>query len=310
MLGGTGFIGRAVATELLARDRRVAIMARGASGPGRFAGPARLVTGAVEDPRALDRALDAVSWVVYAVGSPPPARSGRASSGRRGAPAGLVALLRALEDRPEVGVTFLSSGGAVYGHVESGRAAEDRACRPRSEYGRSKLAAEEALHKHSARHGNPAVIARVGNAYGPRQTAADGQGLIAACLDAVRADRVVDLFGGGTAVRDYVWIDDVVDALLSLPAQTGAAAVFNVGSGQGHSVAEVIGTIEETTGRRVPVRSRPARPTDVGRVVLDVSRLGRVAPWAPLDLAEGIRRTWDGAPPPDPAATGVAAAAL
>ncbi|HEY3810111.1 MAG TPA: NAD-dependent epimerase/dehydratase family protein, partial [Acidimicrobiales bacterium] len=197
-----------------------------------------------------------------------------------------------LRHRPGVGLTFLSSGGAIYGNPAHLPAREESPCHPISAYGASKLMAEHHIAVFAARHGIPARILRVSNAYGPRQSAASGQGVVAAFLHAAASGDSVQVVDGGRAIRDYVHVADVARAVASLPPEEGVCEIVNVGSGRGHSVAEVLDIVERLTGTQLTIDWLPRRPGDVREIVLDVSRLRARMPWRPRDLETGIAQTW------------------
>ena len=192
-----------------------------------------------------------------------------------------------------MGVTYLSSGGTVYGQSDGFPVAEDHPCLPVSLYGMTKLMAEECIRAHGDRFGTPVRILRVSNAYGSTQSASDGQGLIAAGMEAAEADGRLTVFGDGHNVRDYVEVADVASAVVGLPPTYDEDRTVNVGSGTGHDVHAVIALLGEITGARFDVIRSPARPQDVHSIVLDTSRLSRLLTWDPRPLADGVAATWE-----------------
>jgi UDP-glucose 4-epimerase len=100
------------------------------------------------------------------------------------------------------------------------------------------------------------------------------------------------LFGSPDIVRDYVFIDDIADAVADLVCLRDVPRIVNIGSGTGHSVRSVVELVEDVTGRDLPVRSLPSRGCDVRSNVLDITRLRSVVPFEPLDLRTGLERTW------------------
>ena len=102
-----------------------------------------------------------------------------------------------------------------------------------------------------------------------------------------------EIWGDGSIVRDYIYIDDIVSAFRSciLHSRSLRPGNYNIGTGKGHSLNQVIDVICEVTGLSADVKYRPARPFDVHRIVLDPSKLNRESGWyAKIDLLEGIRR--------------------
>ena len=187
-------------------------------------------------------------------------------------------------------LVFSSTGGALYGECPR-PAREDDERRPLSPYGTSKLAGEAYLGTWNALHGTNHVVLRFGNVYGPRQLAKLEGGVVAIFMDRLRAGENVRIFGDGEQERDFVYVGDVVDAILASAGRDGG--VYNVGTGEATSVNRLFETIRGVAGVEAEVEYAEARPGDLLRSVLDVSRAGRELGWRPeTPLAEGLRQTW------------------
>jgi UDP-glucose 4-epimerase len=186
---------------------------------------------------------------------------------------------RCAATNPSAKLLLISSGGTVYGRTEGTPVPEDAPTRPISGYGLGKLLIEQALAFVGRTRGLAYNVLRVSNAVGRWQNN-DTQGIVSIALRAARDRTLIDLYGGGAQVRDYVDADDVADAVLAACLDRHHAdQIWNVGSGIGRSVAEMIRLVEEVTGRSVPIRHLPARPIDVAAVVLDCSRIRRDLNW-------------------------------
>ena len=170
---------------------------------------------------------------------------------------------------------------------------ESTRCDPITAYGITKLAAEKYIGMYSDRYGIDARILRISNAYGPLQSPERGQGLIAAFLDAARSGHGVRIFGDGTALRDYVTVEDVANAVVQLYRCSDGPRVLNVGSGTGHSVRDVLAIVGHVTGHPLHVDWLPERLFDVKAIVLDVTTLHQLIAWSPVPLEEGIPRIWN-----------------
>ena len=142
------------------------------------------------------------------------------------------------------------------------------------------------------RSGIPLRILRCANVYGEGQRTS-GQGAVAAFIESLTLGRTVQLYGNGEVVRDFVHIDDVAAATLQLKpkADTGSEHIVNVGSVVGTDLAQLLRLIEQTLRRKATVTHQPARPFDVRRNVLDVSRLLRLTSISPMSLETGLKRT-------------------
>lgn len=187
---------------------------------------------------------------------------------------------------------FASSGGTVYGEASTPRIDESHPTDPMSSYGIAKLTMEKYFNLYGRLYGIDYVIARIANPFGPFQQPNTGQGLIATLFGRVRRGEVIDIWGDGENVRDYLYIDDMIDALVRLAGCGASARIYNVGSGTGTSITQLITHIAQIAGRAPVLRHYPARTIDVRRNVLDVERLKRDTAWTQrISLHEGLRRT-------------------
>jgi len=311
ILGGTGLLGAAIARRCREEGLDVTALARHRpdARTTQLLDGARLVLGDATTPSSLRAALDGATHVVVTLAAPHPAASAAAPRAQLDAELPVLTnLLAELRHRPGVALTYLSSGGAIYGDAPSLPVSETTECHPRSPYGVAKLAAERCILAAAHEDGLRARILRVGNAYGPRQRPRTGQGIVAAMLLAARTGAPVTVFGDGDAVRDYVDVRDVAAALVALQAPGAGAEVVNVGTGVGHRILDVRSIVEEVTGSGIELRFEPRRDTDVTAVVLDVARLAALVPWRPRSLLDGVADAWrevrSGPREPEPARAG------
>jgi UDP-glucose 4-epimerase len=207
---------------------------------------------------------------------------------------GSLNLFRACVAQGVKRLVFCSSGGAVYGHAQSNLITEAHPLEPLSSYGITKLAVENYLRLFSRLYGIEYVIMRPANAYGEGQIGGKDQGVIAACMNALLYHQKFTVWGDGTVIRDYVHVDDIAGAI-SAAANAGAAnRVFNIGSGQGLSINQLIGLIEKITGRVVEVDYAAERQIDARVNVLDSSLAKAALGWTPaISINEGLQRQWE-----------------
>jgi UDP-glucose 4-epimerase len=204
----------------------------------------------------------------------------------------VLGTIEVLEAARAVGaqVVFSSTGGAIYGDVER-PAGEDDERRPVSPYGTAKLAAEEYLATWNRLHGTSHVVLRFANVYGPRQLAKLEGGVVAIFMDRLRAGEGVTIFGDGEQTRDFVYVGDVVDAVLAGIGRGGGT--YNVGTGEETSVNELFASCRAVAGVDAEAAYAPARAGDALRSVLDVARIERELGWRPRhSLEDGLRNTW------------------
>jgi UDP-glucose 4-epimerase len=190
-------------------------------------------------------------------------------------------------------IIFSSSGGTVYGIPQEIPIKESHPTDPISSYGIVKLAIEKYLHLYWTLHGIDYRILRVSNAYGARQPITATQGAIAAFLGKAIAKEEIVIWGDGTVLRDYVYASDIAHAFLQASRYEGKLKVFNIGSGHGHSLNDLIAAIESITQVPLQVKYLPGRPFDVPVNVLDTSRAKAHLGWEPkVRLEEGVFAAW------------------
>ena len=189
-------------------------------------------------------------------------------------------------------VIYFSSGGTVYGLPERIPITEDHPTNPLNSYGITKLAIEKYTAMHAQRFAIDYCIVRPSNVYGPGQRLHYGQGVIGIMLSRALRGEALEVWGEGTDQRDYLFIDDLVSAIVKLLEYRGSSRVFNVSSGAGHSVLDVIAALRKHLGALPEVVHLPPRHFDVPVNVLDSSRLQFETGWQPaVDFEDGIRRT-------------------
>ena len=189
-------------------------------------------------------------------------------------------------------IVFVSSGGTVYGPTAQVPTPETAATDPISAYGISKLTIEKYLRLYEHHHGLSFRVLRVANLFGPFQLPGKNQGAIAALISCALHNKEFQIWGDGSSIRDYVYVDDVVDALLLAAADESDQRIFNIGSGQGRDLREVIAEIEAKLGVKVAVRRTQGRLIDVPVSLLAIDRARDVLGWRPRTPFEvGIEQT-------------------
>jgi UDP-glucose 4-epimerase len=291
---GAGFIGSAVVPALIERGHAAVALTRSHPRPEReqLLEQARVVV-SEHWLQALPNLLADADDLIYCVGSASPTES--EVDPARDISAVLPPLAKVLELlrlHPSTRLTFLSSGGTVYGDNPALPISEQAPTQPISSYGILKLACENYIHMYAQLHDVEARILRVSNPYGPTQDSSTGQGLVARLFrNAIRGEAVV-LFGGGKAVRDYLHVDDLGAAIAGSLSVDQLPRVLNIGSGVGHSSLEVVELVAEATGADFEIRLDPPRGYDVRANVLDVSVAKGAIGYTARDLEQGLRDTW------------------
>lgn len=298
VLGGAGFIGSHLAEALANEGRRVRIFDRPHVDRLPFFAREKgfdVFTGDFLNPKALAPALEGAELVFHLVSTTLPKNSN--DNPAYDVESNVVGTLRLLDLCRSQGVgklVFVSSGGTVYGVPRSTPVSEEHPTEPISSYGIHKLMVEKHLKLAHHLHGLDYCIVRPANLYGPRQRLDIAQGAVGVFLDRALRDQPIEIWGDGSVVRDYVYVADAVDAMVKAARFQSEPRLFNIGSGRGVSLNELVAEIEKLLGRPVKVQRGASRALDVPVNVLDASRAARHLGWrASMSLGEGLRRTRD-----------------
>src|SRR3954470_5234398 len=288
--GGAGFIGSHVVEALLARGDEVHVLDNLSKGRRE-----RVAAGAhlhVADIRAPDEVFDAVSpGAVFHLAAQADVRTS-VERPDHDAEVNVLGTLRILEAarRHDAKVVFSSTGGAIYGECD-GPAPETAERRPLAPYGASKLCGEEYLATWNRLHGTGHVALRFGNVYGPRQEPHGEAGVVAIFMGLLHDGGTPTIYGDGSQTRDYVFVADVVRALLAAVGHGGG--VVNVGTGAETSVVELYDAIQRASGVAREPTFADARAGELQRSSLDIALAARELGWRPEHtLDDGLARTW------------------
>jgi len=247
------------------------------------------------DEVSLRRALEGVDQVLNLISATVPSTSvDQVDLELRANVQPTLRLLDAMRDVGTPLIVYPSSGGTIYGDEppETGFTEESPAT-PYGSYGLGKLLVEEMIGFYARSGGPQCLILRIANAYGPSVHGHNRQGVINAFLDRVSANEPVRIWGDGSAMRDYVHVEDILSAISELVCSTTRNDIFNVGSGRSHSVLEVLELIENATGRQVQIERVASEYTGVVRNQLDISRLHDQTGWQPrIELSQGLTHLW------------------
>ena len=291
---GCGFIGSNLALRLARAGEPPLVLTRHRPADEVVAavGEANLRLGDAANTATVASLLDGVEHVAFCAGGLLPSQSEQDPERDRELTLQPVrATLAALRERPDATLTYLSSGGTVYGNPERLPVDETAPAAPVSAYGRLHLICEEEIEAARTEHGLDTRILRCSTVYGEHQRPGRGQGAIATFLHRIEQGEPIELFGDGSTIRDYVYASDVARAIIALMAKRDAPPVVNVGSGEATSLVEVMRLVEAELGRDAEVIQHEERGFDVHQIVLDTSLLRETIDFEPTPLPVGIART-------------------
>jgi UDP-glucose 4-epimerase len=296
IFGGGGFIGSTIADRLLRDGHELRVFERPRVPPYRtFAADEKVewVWGDLQNVHDVGEAVQGADAVVHLVSTTLPKSSN--DDPVYDVQTNLVATLHMLEQmvaRKVPRMVFISSGGTVYGAPQRLPVDESHPTEPQVSYGIVKLAIEKYLLMYQRLHGLRTTILRVANPYGERQRVETAQGAVGVFLHRALRDEPIDIWGDGSVTRDYIHVSDVAEAFARALAYEGAHSVFNVSSGHGVSLNELLAMLEGLLGRTVERRYLPGRAIDVPVNVLSSDLAQRELGWTPqVAMPAGLART-------------------
>ena len=190
-------------------------------------------------------------------------------------------------------IIFSSSGGTIYGDTTGVPMKETDPLNPINPYAISKLTIEKYLHYFNQTYGMDYTILRYSNPYGERQNPLGKQGVIPIFLNKIKHGEQPVIYGDGSMVRDYIYVKDAIDATLAILEKKTNEKVFNVGSGKGTSLNELINIMSGVTGHKITPDYIENCAAYISKIELDISRIQKETGWRQTtDLQEGIRKTW------------------
>lgn len=289
VMGGSGFIGTNLCHALRGR---VLSLRSFSSSPTAIEG-VEWIQGSFLNNDDIIRAVEDVDVVFHLISTSTPASSN--ANPLADAQQNILQTLQLLEAcraKQVKRIIFVSSGGTVYGDAKVLPTPESHPEQPICAYGVSKLAIEKYLHLYERLYGIMAITLRVSNPYGPYQYAQKKQGVIGAFISKTLAGQPIEIWGDGSVVRDYVYIDDVIDALIKASLYSGSFRTFNIGSGIGSNLKSIIDTISEQVNEELDILYKGSRTLDVSKSILDCTLAQRELCWlASHDLKSGIGKS-------------------
>ena len=207
---------------------------------------------------------------------------------------GTINLLEKCVENKIKKIIFSSSGGAIYGNQEKDTLSETDLTAPISPYAISKLTIENYLEFYRIHFGLEYLILRYSNPYGPGQDNAGSQGIIPIFLNLIKNGKTISVFGDGENIRDYIYIDDLVENTIKIFEKKTSYRTYNIGSGVGKKIIDIIDLINKCSKKTVNIKKYPARNIDVKKVILNIERIKSEIDYRlDVPLEEGIKKTWD-----------------
>lgn len=287
---GAGFIGRHLANWSLRQGVELRVLDHKEC-PQELLGKVVWIKGDLNDDQAVREVLKGAEVVYHLISSTVP---GDVTDESRELIQNVVPSLRMLKiclEQQVRRVVFISSA-SVYGLQQVLPIPETAMAIPISSHGVHKLAIEHYLQVYKYQYGLDCKIMRLSNPYGPGQALTGRQGFIAIAIGRLLAGEPLMIRGDGSIIRDFIYIDDVADTLHRLGTTESKESLFNVGSGIGYSLNQVVATMERIAGVSIRVEHSENRFVDIPASILDISKettiLGKTDK---ISLEAGLRRT-------------------
>jgi UDP-glucose 4-epimerase len=294
VLGGSGFLGSHIVDRFVAEQHDVSVYDLYTERYRRTPRGVHFFTGDFGNVGALDEVISTgFDAVIHCVSTTTPKSSNE--SAEFDIQSNVIGTVRLMDIcvRHNVGkLVFLSSGGTVYGDIgDSPSIDESHRVRPICSYGVSKLSIEHHLSVYQHLHGLNYVSLRLSNPYGERQSPHRALGALTVFLHRMLTQQTIEIWGDGSVMRDFIYAGDVANAVYQATIRP-LKGVFNVGTGTGTSLRNLVSEIAQAVEIEPKVVWMKSRPFDVARIVLDCTKLQKAADWKCLtQMREGILKT-------------------
>lgn len=296
VVGASGFIGTNLSLRLSQVAKSVKAVSRTGKPQSVSASKVSWVSQDIQDLSKLRQVLGGTDFVVHLVDSS--TLGIHYSPTQEGVTEDALPLLKLLDLYVSSGVhkvVFLSSGGSIYGNAELIPTPETAPTIPLSSYGVNKLSVEKFLEVYKHLQALNYVSIRASNPFGPYQTGKNKQGIIGAALISGLRGEPFEIWGDGSVVRDFIYIDDLIDGILKATVMSPDFSKFNMGSGQGASVNQVLDLCDAVLVAPIRRVYRDGRGSDVQKSILDISRANTHLDWRPttsLKHGIGLTKQW------------------
>ena len=295
VLGGNGFIGSHLVDKLIKEGHFVRVFDKNEEHYRRSLANVDYHLGEFGNRGLLSEALNGIDVVVHLISTTLPKTSN--DDPVFDVQSNLIESLFLLEQcvaNKIKKIIFASSGGTIYGIPESVPVIEENPTNPICSYGICKLTIEKYLSLFKQLHKLDFVIIRPSNPYGGRQNPFGIQGVIPIFLGKIIRNEPIQIWGNGDIIRDYIFVKDLVNAFYNAIIYKTTSQIFNIGSGEGHSLNDLLSIMKNVTGRDLSVTYTNSRIYDVPKIYLDITRATNELKWEPLtSLEQGIKHTWD-----------------
>lgn len=291
VLGGMGFLGKALIKRLTESDNHeITVFDR--TIPGTKDSRIQCMQGSFESGYDFDSLVKGTNLVFHLISTSIPGNEKKVLEEVHDNVIPSIELFNACARQGVHRIVFMSSGGTVYG-ASTRPNKETDLLSPINTYGLQKAMIEQALQYVSHDTGLEYQIVRLSNPYGPGQNPLGTLGLITKLVYQALHHETINIFGDGSVVRDFIYIDDAIQAILDIVYSGESNAIYNVGRGMGVSVSDVVAAISSTLPEKIHIEQKPGRKVDVPYSVLDIEKYKHISSIDKfISLDQGIMQTY------------------
>jgi len=295
VLGGNGFIGSYIVDILVSKGHEVTVLDIGKEKYRKPLLNVNYVFGSIADQNLIQQVFKGKDILIHSISTTVPITSNEnIEFDIESNLINSVKIFRTACEQNIKRIIYLSSGGAVYGEPRVVPIKEDSSTNPISSYGITKLAIEKYLAYFSLNYSVEYNIIRPSNPYGPRQNPFGNQGVIAVFLGKIFKNESIEVWGDGKISKDYIFITDLAESIYEASISEKTSQIFNIGSGKGVSINEIIETVKMVVNKELVVNYYPTNRFDVQHVCLDIENAKTKLNFIPkVNLEDGISKTWE-----------------
>lgn len=295
IIGGTGFLGSQLLNALYKEGHHISVLSRSGSKKNVHYSKVEYIKGSVENEQILSKVINEIDYVYYFASTSMPKQS--EDDLITDLSNNLIPIINVLNQCVHKRIKkfiFCSSGGTVYGNQNNIPINEKSLCYPISSYGLIKLSIENYIKYFNYKYDLSYEILRLSNPYGANQLTDGTFGIIPTYMNAILNDQIINVYGDGEIVRDYIHIDDFISLNLKLLTTSKKNNVINIGTGIGTSINQLIHKIETISGKKANVQYLPKRSFDVSVNCLEIKKVKKIYNWKPrISLDKGLKKTFE-----------------
>lgn len=295
VIGGTGFLGSNLVGGLERQGHNIRVLSRGNVRDLVNYQNVEYIVGDINNNEDLDKSINGMDYVYHLASTTNPKSSENdlifdVSTNLSSS----INILKGCVKNNIKKFIFCSSGGTVYGNHNKMPISENFKCEPISSYGLVKYNIELYIKYFNYKYNLDYEILRLSNPYGKKQFPGGSQGVIPTFIKNILNDNEIKVFGDGSSIRDYLYIDDFIDLSIKLLSNNKKNNILNVGSGNGTSIGKLIEKMELLIGKKANINFLPPRKFDVSQIYLNIDKVSKVYDWKPkITLDEGLQKTID-----------------